>query len=269
MVGLICYGTGSAMAIVTTDFSVLLLARMVAAMGATAGSVVVQTMLRDRYESTAPARVFSVMGVALALSPVFGLVSGGWLVSLYCHTGVFIALASLAILLLILATVLLPETRPENTLRIRGGEGGRSDLLHDSGRYALEKCYTRSSAEYYVVQLLQPGSVSFQAAGVELRGIRMGGNITGTCFTFGQSPEPENVNDQYNTGTAGRLCMYSGSAFRCCCLVVAALGMDTCTGSRNCNYLWHSDTQRAEQGATPLSRTGRGSRSIVRLELLC
>lgn len=96
----------------------------------------------------------------------------------------------------------------------------------------------------------------------------MDGDITGTCFTLGQPPEPEAVNDRYNTGTAGTSCMYSGSAFRCCCLVVAALGVDTCTGSRNCNCLWHSDTQRAEPGAAPLSRTGRGCRSIVRLELL-
>ncbi|WP_312771985.1 MFS transporter, partial [Escherichia coli] len=40
MAGLICYGAGSVMAIVSTDFSVLLLARMVAATGAAAGSVV-------------------------------------------------------------------------------------------------------------------------------------------------------------------------------------------------------------------------------------
>lgn len=103
------------MAIVTTDFSILLLARMVAATGAAAGSVVVQTMLRDSYESTALARVFSVMGAALAMSPVFGLLSGGWLVSLYGHTGVFTALVVLAIVLLLLTAVVLPETRPDNT----------------------------------------------------------------------------------------------------------------------------------------------------------
>ncbi|EHP5545192.1 multidrug effflux MFS transporter [Salmonella enterica] len=122
MAGLLCYGTGSAMAIVATDFSILLLARMVAATGAAAGSVVVQTMLRDSYESTALARVFSVMGAALAVSPVFGLVSGGWLVSLYGHTGVFTALVVLAIVLLVLTTVVLPETRPENTSGPRFGE---------------------------------------------------------------------------------------------------------------------------------------------------
>ncbi|HCU0006025.1 TPA: multidrug effflux MFS transporter [Citrobacter braakii] len=116
LAGLICYGSGCALAIVATDFSVLLLARMISAIGAAAGSVVVQTMLRDTYESTALSRVFSVMGAALALSPVFGLLSGGWLVSLYGHTGVFIALVLLALLLLLLTATMLPETRPENTL---------------------------------------------------------------------------------------------------------------------------------------------------------
>ncbi|MCK7430497.1 MFS transporter [Enterobacter chengduensis] len=115
MAGLLCYGIGSAVALVAPGFSVLLMARMVAAMGAAAGSVVVQTMLRDSYESTALARVFSVMGAALAISPVFGLVSGGWLVSLYGHTGVFVALVSLALVLLTLTAFLLPETRSENT----------------------------------------------------------------------------------------------------------------------------------------------------------
>ncbi|BEJ34044.1 MFS transporter [Citrobacter freundii] len=119
MAGLLCYSTGSLMAVVATDFSVLLLARMVSAIGAAAGSVVVQTMLRDSYESTALSRVFSVMGAALALSPVFGLLSGGWLVSLYGHTGVFIALVLLALLLLMLTVTMLPETRPEHTLRPR------------------------------------------------------------------------------------------------------------------------------------------------------
>lgn len=119
LAGLICYGAGCTLAVVASDFNMLLLARMVSAIGAAAGSVVVQTMLRDSYDSTALSRVFSVMGAALALSPVFGLLSGGWLVSLYGHIGVFVALVLLAIVLLILTATLLPETRPENTIRPR------------------------------------------------------------------------------------------------------------------------------------------------------
>lgn len=122
MAGLVCYGVGATMAVVANDFTLLLLARMVAAIGAASGSVVVQTMLRDSYESTALARVFSVMGAALAMSPVFGLVSGGWLVSLYGHTGVFFALVWLALLLLILTFFALAETRPKNVNRPRAAE---------------------------------------------------------------------------------------------------------------------------------------------------
>lgn len=129
MAGLSCYGVGAAMATVATDFNILLLARMVAALGAAAGSVVVQTMLRDSYQSTTLARVFSVMGALLAVSPVFGLITGSWLVSLYGHTGVFIALVSLAIVLLILTAISLPETRPKNTLTIR-----RSNLAYRMAR---------------------------------------------------------------------------------------------------------------------------------------
>ena len=122
MAGLLCYGTGCAMALFATQFSVLLLARMIAAVGAAAGSVVIQTMLRDSYESTALARIFSAMGAALAISPVFGLVSGGWLVSLYGHGGMFVALATTSLVLLMLTAFLLPETRSENTSgsRFRG-----------------------------------------------------------------------------------------------------------------------------------------------------
>lgn len=121
MSGLVCYGIGSLMATVTTDFDVLLLARMVSALGAAAGSIVVQTMLRDSYDSIKLARVFSIMGGALAVSPVFGLVSGGWVVSLWGHMGVFIALSLLAGILLALSAAILPETRPAriNNPRIR------------------------------------------------------------------------------------------------------------------------------------------------------
>jgi Bcr/CflA subfamily drug resistance transporter len=111
MLGLICYGAGTLLAITTTNFKILLLARMVSALGAAAGSVVVQTILRDSYESVKLASIFSIMGAALAISPVFGLVSGGWLVSHWGYMGVFIALFLLAILLLILSATFLPETR--------------------------------------------------------------------------------------------------------------------------------------------------------------
>ncbi|MCE7530945.1 multidrug effflux MFS transporter [Acinetobacter nosocomialis] len=119
ILGLICYGVGTLLAITTVNFKILLFARMISAFGAAAGSVVVQTMLRDSYESAKLASVFSIMGAALAISPVFGLVSGGWLVSHWGYMGVFIALFLLAILLLILSAAFLPETQPTSITNTR------------------------------------------------------------------------------------------------------------------------------------------------------
>ncbi|WP_421164965.1 MFS transporter, partial [Aeromonas dhakensis] len=67
LAGLLTYGAGTLLALLATEFETLLLARVIAAFGAAVGSVVTQTMLRDSYQGSDLARVFSVMGIALSL----------------------------------------------------------------------------------------------------------------------------------------------------------------------------------------------------------
>lgn len=118
LAGLFTYGTGTLLALLATQFETLLLARIISAFGAAVGSVVTQTMLRDSYRGSELARVFSVMGIALSLSPVLGLVSGGQLASWFGYLGVFGALLALAVGLLLTAGWQLPETRPAITQQI-------------------------------------------------------------------------------------------------------------------------------------------------------
>ena len=118
LAGLLTYGAGTLLAFLATQFETLLLARVIAAFGAAVGSVVTQTMLRDSYQGSDLARVFSVMGIALSLSPVLGLVSGGLLADGLGYLGVFGALLALAIGLLLMACWQLPETRPATTQRV-------------------------------------------------------------------------------------------------------------------------------------------------------
>lgn len=118
LAGLLTYGAGTLLALLATQFETLLLARVIAAFGAAVGSVVTQTMLRDSYQGSDLARVFSVMGIALSLSPVLGLVSGGLLADGLGYLGVFGALLALAIGLLLMACWQLPETRPATTQRV-------------------------------------------------------------------------------------------------------------------------------------------------------
>ncbi|MDF2412935.1 multidrug effflux MFS transporter [Aeromonas sp. 1HA1] len=118
LAGLLTYGAGTLLALLANRFEVLLLARVISAFGAAVGSVVTQTMLRDCYQGSELARVFSVMGIALSLSPVLGLVSGGLLAEQFGYLGVFSGLLLLALILGGIARWRLPETRPAITTRV-------------------------------------------------------------------------------------------------------------------------------------------------------
>ncbi|MGU3812845.1 multidrug effflux MFS transporter [Vibrio diabolicus] len=118
LAGLITYGLGALLALVTQLFELLLFARVISAFGAAVGSVITQTMLRDCYDGSELARVFSVMGIALSISPVIGLMSGGLLTEHFGYAGVFSGLMLLAMVLTCIAIWHLPETRPTTTIKV-------------------------------------------------------------------------------------------------------------------------------------------------------
>lgn len=120
LAGLACYALGASAALLAEHFATLLTARFVLAFGASAGSVVVQTMLRDLFQGSALAKVFSLIGMALSLSPALGPLLGALLVHHNGHFGIFIALCVLAYTLLTVTSISLPETRPA---RSAGADG--------------------------------------------------------------------------------------------------------------------------------------------------
>ncbi|WP_036768445.1 MFS transporter [Photorhabdus australis] len=116
--GLLLYSGASLMALLSRQFELLLVVRMLSAFGAAVGSVGTQTMLRDVYQGSELARVFSIMGVALAVSPAVGMISGSILVYFWGYKGVFSGLSLLAVLLLGWSAICLPETRPVSMVTI-------------------------------------------------------------------------------------------------------------------------------------------------------
>lgn len=112
LAGLLLYTGAALAALLAVDFSQLLMARIVAAFAAAVGSVVTQTVLRDRHAGPELARVFSLIGVCLALSPALGLISGAWLDRLFGYHGVLAGQLLMAALLLAWTWRDLPETRP-------------------------------------------------------------------------------------------------------------------------------------------------------------
>lgn len=112
LAGLALYAVAASCALSVSTFEGLLLAQAVAAFGAAVGSVVTQTVLRDRYQGVQLGQVFSLMGIALAASPAIGLFTGASLVNLFGYRGVLSGLLLLVVMLWAWCWWALPETRP-------------------------------------------------------------------------------------------------------------------------------------------------------------
>lgn len=113
LAGLGIYALATVIGLSVGSFNGLLAVQALAAFGAAVGSVVTQTVLRDRFKGAELAQVFSIMGIALAASPAIGLFSGASLVQAFGYRGVLGALLVLAVLLWLWSVYTLPETRPE------------------------------------------------------------------------------------------------------------------------------------------------------------
>ncbi|MHC8332198.1 MFS transporter [Pseudomonas sp. LB3P25] len=114
LAGLAVYAGASVLALSASSFNALLMAQALAAFGAAVGSVVTQTVLRDRFKGAELAQVFSVMGIALAASPAIGLFTGASLVQGFGYRGVLGCLLLLSLVLGLWCLRDLPETRPQN-----------------------------------------------------------------------------------------------------------------------------------------------------------
>lgn len=105
LIGLFLYMVASLIALISPNFEMLMLARMLAAFGAAVGSVGTQTMMRDMFDGKKLAQVFSIMGIALAVSPAIGMMAGSLLTSHFGYQGMFAGLAALAVLLLLWSAI--------------------------------------------------------------------------------------------------------------------------------------------------------------------
>ena len=110
--GLALCGGATCLALSVSTFGGLLMAQALIAFGAAVGSVVTQTILRDRFSGAELAQVFSVMGIALAASPAIGLYTGANLVNYFGYRGMLTCVLLLALVLWAWCLWALPETRP-------------------------------------------------------------------------------------------------------------------------------------------------------------
>lgn len=119
LAGLLVYGIATLGCASSATITALLTWRFFQALGASAGSVVTQTILRDAYEGPERTKLFSIMSGALAFSPAIGPLLGGFISEYWGWRANFWLLAELAIILVIWSSLALPETRPNKINKVK------------------------------------------------------------------------------------------------------------------------------------------------------
>lgn len=111
---LMLYIIATVFALISPSFSLLLGARLLMAFAVAIGSIGTQTMIRDQLSGDKLRYLFSLIGIALAISPILGLILGVLMVQLGGYQAVFILLTLIGALLMLACVIKLPETMPAN-----------------------------------------------------------------------------------------------------------------------------------------------------------
>jgi DHA1 family bicyclomycin/chloramphenicol resistance-like MFS transporter len=133
--GLGIYCAATLICAVSPSIEFLMAARALQAFGSCAGIVLARAIVRDLWSGAQAARELSLMGMVMALAPVFAPVVGGAIQIAFGWRATFIALMAMGLLVALAICALLPETlkqrgaplKPKAMLRVFRG------LLSDGG----------------------------------------------------------------------------------------------------------------------------------------
>lgn len=116
--GIFVYGLGSFGSYLSDSADWLLWSRFIQAFGASAGSVVTQTILRESTDTTKRHAVFAQISAALAFTPAIGPLIGGWVDQSFGYQAVFFTLIAMSVAIFAYTFVSLPETKTSTALSI-------------------------------------------------------------------------------------------------------------------------------------------------------
>lgn len=114
--GIVVYGVGSLGCYLSGSVEWLLVSRFIQAFGASTGSVVTQTILRESVDGAKRHAVFAKISAALAFTPAIGPLIGGWVDQSFGFRTVFLTLVVMSVGILMYTFFSLSETRVSTTV---------------------------------------------------------------------------------------------------------------------------------------------------------
>ncbi|MEK6781881.1 MAG: multidrug effflux MFS transporter [Bacteroidota bacterium] len=119
-VGLILYILASIVCALSTSIEVLIAFRFLQALGGCVGMVAPRAIVRDLFPVEENAKIFSLLILVLAISPILAPTVGSYVIALLGWNYVFVVLTVLAALILTAVIFWLPESRqPDPTFSLR------------------------------------------------------------------------------------------------------------------------------------------------------
>jgi MFS transporter, DHA1 family, multidrug resistance protein len=126
-IGFALYAVGALGCALAGSMQMLIVTRLIQALGGCAGLVIGRAIVRDRCEPHEAARVFSTLMMIVALGPVFAPAAGGLVVSVFGWRATFVFQVLLGIVLLIAVHFVLKETRaPQDGATLQLGSVART-----------------------------------------------------------------------------------------------------------------------------------------------
>lgn len=118
--GLVAYAVMSLLCALAPSAPLFVAARFAQGLAGSAALVIATAVARDLYHGAAAARFFSALMLVMGLAPILAPVLGAQLLLVGSWHGLFVVLAGAGLALLVAASVLLPETLPQEN-RHTGG----------------------------------------------------------------------------------------------------------------------------------------------------
>lgn len=112
MIGLLIYITTSLLCVFAFSIEHLIALRFLQALGSCAGMVAARAMVQDYYDSREAARVFSLLMLVIAISPILAPSAGAFLLAHLDWHYIFVTLFVIALIILVCTKFFLPESYP-------------------------------------------------------------------------------------------------------------------------------------------------------------
>jgi len=139
-------------AIAANSIGVLIGARMLQAMGASAGIVIGRAIIRDLFDRERSAAMLGLVTTAMVVAPMVSPLIGGLLVTWLAWEAIFIFVAALSAVVFTWALIVLPEThKPSAGQTARDLFKDWRELLQHRRFYGYVLCAALTSAPFYTV----------------------------------------------------------------------------------------------------------------------